>query len=257
MMRLVLLPLFSIHRVILSVLLCSSSCLVVAQQPQPTFDVASVRVAQPDADPRTGSWSRPGIDRFTASHVTLARLIQLAYGIDEDQIANKPGWIDINLYDVEAKPQEGVSLTREELRPCLQKLLQDRFHLAAHTETRFGHGYALMIGQTGLKLKPASVDHFAGERHPVSPGHLHTFNCSMRQLAQYLSLAVGIPVADQTGLTASYDIDFDYNPNPDADSDFPPLELALKQATGLVLKMRRVPIEMLVIDSIDKVPTPN
>lgn len=256
-MKLVLLPRLSIFRVILSVLLCSSFRSVVAQQPQPTFDVASVRVAQPDADPRTGSWSRPGIDRFTASHVTLSRLIQLAYGIDDSQIADKPTWIDTNLYDVEAKPPEGVSLTREELRPCLQKLLQERFHLTAHTETRFGHGYALMLGEKGLKLKAASVDHFAGERHPVSSGHLHAFNCSMRQLAQYLSLAAGFPVADQTGLTASYDIDFDYNPNPEADSDLPPLELALKQATGLVLKTQRVPIEMLVIDSVDKMPTPN
>ena len=74
----------------------------------------------PNADPKTGLWSRPGVGRFFASHVPLTVLIQLAYGIDPSQIANKPGWMDTNLYDVDAKPEEGVSLTREELKPCLQ-----------------------------------------------------------------------------------------------------------------------------------------
>jgi uncharacterized protein (TIGR03435 family) len=256
-MRLVLLSRLSIHIVIFFVLLCSSFRSVIAQQPELTFDVASVKVAQSNADPRSGTWSRPGIGRFTASHVPLTRLIQLAYGIDDRQIANMPGWNDTNLYDLDAKPQEGVSLTREELKPCLQKLLQERFHLVAHKETRSGRGYALVVAQEGSKLKQASAGHFAGERHPVSIGHLHTFNCSVQQLAQYLTLAAGFPVADQTGLTASYDVDFDYNPNPEADSDLPTLEVALKQATGLMLKAQRVSIEMLVIDSVDKMPTPN
>jgi uncharacterized protein (TIGR03435 family) len=247
----------SVHRVVLLVLLWSFFRLVVAQEPQPRFEVASVRAAPADADPQTAFWSRPGIGRFTASHVSLARLIQLAYGIDDSQIANKPGWMDTKLYDVEAKPERGVSLTREELKPCLQKLLQERFHLLAHMETRSGRGYALVVAQDGPHLKPASAGHFAGERHPVSTGHLHVYNCSMQQLAQYLTPAADFPVADQTGLSGSYDIDFDYNDKPEAESDLPPLDLALKQATGLLLKPQKVPVEMLVIDSIDKVPTEN
>jgi uncharacterized protein (TIGR03435 family) len=167
-MRLPLQSPCSVHRVVLFVLLWSFFRLVVAQAPQPAFEVASVRVAPADADPQTGFWSRPGIGRFTASHVSLARLIQLAYGIDDSQIANKPGWMDTNLYDVDAKPEEGVSLTREELKPCLQELLHERFHLVAHMETRSGRGYALVVAQDGPHLKPASAGHFARERHPVS-----------------------------------------------------------------------------------------
>ena len=221
------------------------------------FEVASVRVAPAAADPHTGSWSRPGIGRFTASDVSLARLLQLAYGIDESQIANKPSWIDTNLYDVDAKPQEGVSLTREELKPCLQALLQARFHLVAHMETRSGRGYALVVAKDGPRLRGASEGHFPGERHPVAAGHLHAYNCSMQQLAQYLASATGFPVADETKLAGGYDIDFDYNPAPDAESDLPSLEVALKQGTGLLLKPQNVPIEMLVIDSVNKVPTAN
>jgi len=58
------------------------------------------------------------------------------------------------------------------------------------------------------------------------------YNCSMQQLAQYLTPAAGFPVADQTGLAGSYDIDFDYNPTPEAESDLLPFDLALRQATG-------------------------
>lgn len=79
----------------------------------------------------------------------------------------------------------------------------------------------------------------------------------MQQLAQYLTPAAGFRVADQTGLSDSYDIDFDYNAEPEAESDLPPLDSALKQATGLLLKPQNVPVEMLVIDSVDKVPTGN
>jgi uncharacterized protein (TIGR03435 family) len=181
----------------------------------------------------------------------------LAYGIDPSQIANKPGWMDTSLYDVDAKPEEGVSLTREELKPCLQDLLQQRFHLVAHMETRFGQGYALVVAQNGPHLTPATGGHFPGQRHPVSSGRLHTYNCSMSQLAQYLTSAAGFPVADQTGLAGSFDIDFNYNPRFDMESPLQPLDMALKEATGLLLKPQKVPVETLVIDSADKVPTEN
>ena len=160
---------------------------LVAQTPASgKFEVASVRLAPPDADPKSGMWSSPGTGRFSASHIPFSLLLRLAYGIDASQIANKPGWMDTNLYDVNAKPQEGVSLTREELKPCLQNLLEERFHLVVHMETRSGSGYALTIAPGGVHLAPAAEGHFPGLRHPVSLGHMHVYNCSMPQLALYL-----------------------------------------------------------------------
>jgi uncharacterized protein (TIGR03435 family) len=79
----------------------------------------------------------------------------------------------------------------------------------------------------------------------------------MPQFVKYLTSAAGFPVVDQTDITGSYDIDFGYAPHPDADSTLPPLEVALKQATGLLLKTQKVPVETIVIDSIDQVPTAN
>lgn len=256
-MRLVLPSFRSFRRIVLFIPFLSFCCEVGAQEARSAFEVASVKPAPANSDPQTGFWSRPGIGRFTASHVSLARLIQLAYGIGESQIGNKPNWIETRLYDVDARPREGVTLTREELRPCLQKLLQERFNLVTHMETRAGRGYALVVAQDGKQLKRASEGHFAGERHPVSTGQMHVYNCSMQQLAQYLTSAAGFPVVDRTGLTGSYDIDFDYNPQGDAESDLPPLEVALKKETGLLMKPQNVPVQMLIIDSADKMPNAN
>jgi uncharacterized protein (TIGR03435 family) len=64
-----------------------------AQTPLPTFEVATVKPAPPQAAPNTGNWSLPGIGRFTAAHVSLALLLQLAYGVNSSQILNKPDWL--------------------------------------------------------------------------------------------------------------------------------------------------------------------
>lgn len=247
----------SICHLFLSFLLLAFVHAATAQTPLPSFEVASVKAAPPQADPKTGNWSHPSIGRFTATQVSLVLLLQLAYGIDESQIANKPDWLETNLYDIDAKPEDGIVLTRDELKPRLQDLLRQRFHLVAHTETRSNRGYALVVAVGGPHLTPTKADHFPGYRINVSPGQMRGANWSMPQLAKYLTAAAGFPVADQTGITGSYDIGFSYEAKPDTDSALPSLEVALKQATGLLLKPQRVPVEALVIDSVDKIPTAN
>ncbi len=146
---------------------------------------------------------------------------------------------------------------RDELKPRLQNLLHERFHLVAHTETHLGRGYALVIAKGGPHLTPTKGDHFSGFRINVSPGQMRGANWSISQLVKYLIPAAGFPVVDQTGIPGSYDIGFSYEPNPEADSTLPTLGVALKQATGLLLKPQKVPVETLVIDSIDEIPTAN
>lgn len=228
-----------------------------AQTPTPAFETASVRPAPPGADPNEGSWSPPNTGRFTATHLTLALLIQLAYGVDNSQIANKPAWLETNLYDITAKPEEGIKLSREELKPRLQALLKERFHLIAHTEMRDSRGYALIATKTAPHLTRTKGEHFPGFRIDVSSGHMEGSNWTMPYFARMLTAAAGFPVVDKTGIDGSYDIRFLYASNPDADSTLPSLTVALKNATGLELKPEKVPVETIVIDSVDKVPTGN
>ena len=226
---------------------------------KPSFAVATVRPA-PGADASSGSWSPPGTGSFTATHVSLALLLQLAYGVDSSQIASKPGWFDTSLYDVRAKPEDGVSLTREELKPRLQDLLQQRFKLVAHIEMRPSRGYALVVAKGGPRLTATKGDQFPGYRINVSPGQIRGVNWSMPMLAKYLTSAAGFPVVDQTRLQGSYDIGFSYAPEnapEQADDTLPPLSEALRQSTGLVLKSQMVPVETVVIDSAERVTPEN
>lgn len=225
-----------------------------------TFEVATLRPA-PNADPTTGSWSPPGIGRFTASHVPLTILIRLAYGIEPGQIVNAPAWLGSDLFDLNAKPADGVALTRDDLKPCLRNLLEQRLGLRAHLETRPTRGYALVIAKSGPHLTPTRGDHFPGFRLNVSPGQMRGLNWSMPTFAHYLTSAAGFPVVDQTGLPGNYDISFAYDPKPDSatatESTLPPLAKALQDATGLALREAKVPTEVLVVDHLNRLPTEN
>lgn len=222
-----------------------------AAQTQPSFAVASVKAA-PGADPNSGSWSRPGDGQFTATHVSLTRLLQLAYNVDSSQIANRPEWFDTDLFDVVAKPDEGVAMTREELQPRLQQLLHERLHLVTHREMRPVRGYALIVSPGGAHLKLTTGKHFPGFRINVSPGEMRGENWSVAAFAKYLTSAAGFPVVDETKLGGSYDIGFSYAREADTASDLPSLTDALKRETGLLLKPEKVPVEMIVVDAADR-----
>ena len=225
-------------------------------EPQPSFDVATIKPT-PSADAVNGYWSRPGIGRFYAHGLSVQFLIQLAYGIESNQISAKPSWLDSDFYDVEAKPEEGIRLSPDELKPRLQSLLAERFHLATHFETKLVRGYALLVAKSGPRLQPTKGDHLPGWRIDTSTGHLEGHNWSMPFLASMLQRATKVSVADQTGITGSYDIKLRFAPELDADPTLPSLFTALRETLGLELRAEQVPMQVLVIDHVDRVPTQN
>jgi uncharacterized protein (TIGR03435 family) len=224
--------------------------------PQPSFEVATIRPTAP-GDKNNGSWSLPGIGQFWARGLSLKYLIHLAYDIDLNQIAAKQPWLDSAYFDINAKPEEGVSLSRAELRPRLQNILETRFHLVTHFETRMDPGYALLVAKGGPKLTPTKGDKFPGFRINVSPGHVEGINWSMDYLAAMLQQAAGRPVSNQTQIAGSYDVKLEFAPDIETDSPLPSIFTALKSTLGLELKPRRIPVQVLVIDSVDRVPTEN
>ncbi len=228
---------------------------VCAAQSRPSFEVASVRPSSDDTN--DGYWSPPGRPNFTAHNLSLTWLIVLAYGIDANQIADKPSWLDSVHFDIEAKPSGNVSLTREELRPRLQSLLEDRFHLATHTETRLMPGYALIVTKGGPKLEATKGSAFPGFRVNVSDGELNGLNWSMPFLATMLQHPSGRPVVDETGLRGSYDIKLHYSPDTSTNSSDPSIFTALQETLGLKLVPKKVPVSVLVIDHVDRAPTAN
>ena len=196
-----------------------------------------------------------GKGRFAVTNVTLEFLICLAYAVDDSQIADAPGWLTSQYYDVDAKPEEGVLLSYEEVRPRLQKLLAQRFKLQTHTQMHDVAGYALVVAKGGPKLKPSTS--LAQTGGFMLPNRLWNENATMEMLSAMLARPVHRPVVDQTGIKGSFDINLNFAPEGATDSSLPSVFTALQEKLGLRLENRKVPQETLVIEHVERVPADN
>jgi len=217
-----------------------------------SFAVASVRSVP--AGRGYTSISPSGAANFTATNVSMAVLIEMAFGVNADQLSGKPSWLESELYDVVAKPEDERGLSYEQLKPPLQRLLSQRFQLAVHRERKEVSGYALVVAKGGPRL-------YAGKATPTS-GYilrdgLRSPNASMLTLAGMLAIPAGRPVVDKTGIVGNYDVTIKFAPDGDIDSSLPSLFTAVREQLGLKLEPQKVSIEMLVIDHVEKMPSEN
>lgn len=221
----------------------------------PKFEVASIRmIPADDVVPLPGSpFSPPGVGVFTIREVTLAMAIAWAFGLDQDRISGGPDWLDHQFYEISAKPEGDVGLSYAQIRPLMQQLLEDRFHLTYHRATKQVKGYVLVSAKGGPKLTLTK----GGSNGFILSNRIQMSNVSVQNLAGVLSHVLGQPVADLTGLKGNYDIRLDYAPMDGTESTLPSISTALEEQLGLELEKRQVPVEMFVIDHVDRVPTPN
>jgi len=236
--------------------------LLVAQlAPGPHFDVASVK-----ANTRGGGTTRRiESQSLTYLNITLGEFIQMAYGVKRYQIQGED-WITApaaNRYDIVAKAAAPAS--EQELQRMLAPLLEERFHLKIHRETRVMPVYVLVQGKNGAKLKDGD-----GGNTWVSPDPARGFqfqNYPIAALANMLSLMrpIGRPVIDRTGLSGNYTFSANLQDLPQgsnaedlkvavATSDIV-VFAALEDQLGLKLNSERAPIDLIVVDHADKVPT--
>ena len=223
------------------------------QAPTPAaFEVASVRPSPPNHG--YTAISPFGSERFTAANASLSYLIQLAYSVDgRHQLSGAPDWLDSEFFDVNAKAADGAHLSYEQLQPLLQQLLQQRFHLAAHRETRNLPGYILIVAKGEPKLH---ITHGGAPYGYIFAGKLRLQNSEIDSLAATLTTPVGRPVLNKTGIQGNYDIKLDYAEG-EANPTLPTIFTALQEQLGLKLESQKLPIQMLIIDHVDKTPTEN
>jgi uncharacterized protein (TIGR03435 family) len=254
------------------------------------FEVASVKPNK-SGDNRVMFSIQPG-GRFTASNVQVRQLIANAYDMQMFRIEGGPAWIGSERYDIQAKAEGATELTRDRLAPMLRALLADRFKLAAHTEKRELPVYALVLargdGTLGPNAAPSAVDcaaMFAGRRGggppPAPPQPGERIQCGMRigpasieaggvpmaEIARVLSQQVGRVVIDRTNVTGNVDLKLEFAPDfqgrggppdapggaaPPSPGDAPSLFTALQEQAGLKLESQRAPVEVLVIDGIER-----
>jgi uncharacterized protein (TIGR03435 family) len=187
--------------------------------------------------------------RVTVTDNTLRDLVRMAYQVKDSQII-APAWTADEKYEIAATMPEGA--TRAQAPEMLRTLLEQRFHLKAHRETREMAAFVLLQGPKGAKLTPPT----RGGGGVSNDGRLAAINCPMDRFAELLAKAAGAPVVDQTGITGNFDFDLRFRPALGGADDRPSLEQALAEI-GLKMEKRKMPIDVLVIDSADKVPTEN
>lgn len=257
-----------------------------------TFDVASVKPAAPDS--RYSMKGGPGTSdpgQITYSKVTLKSLLLKAYDIGWYELA-APSWVDEAKYDIVAKVAPGT--TKEQLQQMLRNLLTERFRLVVHRETKELRVYALVVGKNGPKLKVSGTETDADSTEgppvtsvslskdglPAMPagykGHvigmtvagktmLRAKGESVKDFAKMLSDLLDRPVLDLTNLTDKYDFGIAWSADQTVDeTDLPPgLEpgadvfTAFQVQLGLKLEPRRLPVDMVVVDSLERAPTTN
>lgn len=241
-----------------------------AIQPQPHFDVASVkRMPGGQLYVRQVRTINPGYFRFAG--VTLEDLIRYAYGIQGYQpVKSGPSWINSENSDdkfvVEARYSPGPGIDSGQIPVMLQALLADRFKLAIHTvqvesavyELRRGEGpNKLMVHTAGAPVPRTSCPANFAEYNPVHTWTVGPVGKFTDMLAKYYKL----DVVDKTGLTGNYVISFCYpyprgswpppalqGPRALSAPPPPPIETAVKDQLGLTLVKTKGKIEEYVVD---------
>jgi uncharacterized protein (TIGR03435 family) len=241
-----------------------------AQPSAPHFDVASVKRYPTDQIPRSGLQREITPTSVTMRAATLGNCFEWAFGMPIYQVIG-PKWLNWPTdaaYDISARVTAPAS--QAELKLMMQALLIERFHLAFHRETRSLTVYAVRIAKDGPKFKPAKT-----EKEPsmkaTGPYAVTYEGISLAQLAASFERPFQpVHVVDETGLPGRFDFALDLAPYIlDADTgkavvdsigrvdETGALIRALPQQLGLRLEKKNAPIEVLVIDHLEKDPTAN
>ena len=264
------------HRLAVLVI-CGVTATLTAQLPL-RFDVASVKPT--DGTSRSSALFDPQPSGFSASNVPLARLIEYAYGLHPHQIVGGPEWIYNERFSVTAKYPVGWSLDRAggrgEALQMLQMLLADRFSLRVHNETREGTVYTLVMSREDRRLGPrlrevpepcAPVSSREAKEKGLLPCQLLQARRSLEvngqplsYIASRLSAIIGSPVVDRTRLAGVYDAQVEWTPEEEAGNaaitNQVSIFTAIQDQLGLKLERERGPVDLLVIDSVER-PTPD
>ena len=211
------------------------------------FEVASIKPAAADSRVNGGYFIAPG-GRFMGVNITAARLIEQAYDVRDFQIIGEPGWLNSERYDIEGKA-EGWSTPRE-LKPLVQALLADRFHLVVHQEHKDMPVYALLVDKGGAKFQLSKSN--AGPGIGGGRGRINARQVSIEMFAGRLGQALGRPVVDKTGLKGEFDMLVEWTADLGDSAPGPSIFAALQEQLGLRLEAQRAAVPIIVIDRVEK-----
>ena len=232
-----------------------------------SFDVATIRLSNPDMPGR--QFMAKG-HQFLTINTTLNDLITFAYGLHVRQIVNAPAWAASVKFDLDGKVAGENQPDDRQWKVMIQKLLEDRFKLTFHLESRELPVYELTVGKNGPKLTETKADPSSlpgmGFR---GFGNMPVSNATMADFAAMMQGSVlDRPVIDRTGLKQRYDFVLKWTPDdsqfigmrppamptPGSDTaDAPPaLFTAIQEQLGLKLESARAPVDVMIVDHVEK-----
>jgi uncharacterized protein (TIGR03435 family) len=228
-------------------------------QTRPTYEAASVKL---NTSGIGGSSSNGDQGQVLMKNQTLKRLVERAYDVKPFQVVG-PSWLENVRFDIAAKYPAG---TKNPERPLmLRTLLEDRLKLAVHRESKEMPGYALVAAKGGFRLKPVEpgadgIDHIGGKDQ-----RLTATKVSMGTLAEHVARMLGETVVNQSGIGGVYNFELHWTtpeqgPNDDAVDVAAARVAALQEALdaiGLRLRPQKVPVEVVVVDHAERVPSEN
>jgi uncharacterized protein (TIGR03435 family) len=231
------------------------------------FDAVSIKPHVNSSD--NGFRVTPG--RYTARGIALGRLIGYAYSEEGFRIIGPRSLLD-ERYDIDATARR--EFTHAELYKMIAFVLEQRFSLRVHRESREMPVYALVVARSDGALGPnlKRVEGDCLQREPGKPppcpirstrGSLSVSGNDWNQfgLARFLSGEVERVVLDRTGLQGHFDFVLQWQKDPQATAagattNLPSIFVALEEQLGLKLERRMEPVDVLVVDQLTR-PTPN
>lgn len=223
---------------------------------QDSFDVASIHESQ--ARGMESVQVSPG--SVIMRGITLRSCVKWAYHVMEYQVSG-PGWMDFERFDIAAKSANGASEDR--LRVMMRALLHERFGLELHRETKELPAYALVVAKGGPKFKESESDGEMDIQPDKGVMAVTVKRAQVPMLADILYKVVHAPVIDKTGLKGRYDVTIDIGKYisekpPDSQMDVVSMLInGLESELGLKPESKKMPLELLVVDHVEKGPVEN
>jgi bla regulator protein blaR1 len=202
----------------------AQSQLATATASAPVYSLVSIKPSQSSNETMIRSKMKLSLKdgSFMAEGVTLQRLIQMAYHVQDSQISGGPDWLNSARFDIEAKlddssvaamHQQTADHKKFDDQAMLKALLSERFKLAMHPQTQTVPVYDLVVDEGGPKLQQADGTHMMH----MERGELTASGTPIEFLVQQLSLHLGQTVVDKTGLKGTYAFDLHWAPDPAED----------------------------------------
>jgi uncharacterized protein (TIGR03435 family) len=191
------------------------------------------------------------------TNLSLHRLIERAYNVKPPQVSG-PDWLDSVRVDIAAKYPPDTSDSDHAL--MLRALLEERFKLAIHRETKELPGYGLVVAKGGFKLKPVDAEDDDTHHQGGRIQSLQAKGTSMALLADLVSRYLNVLVMDKTGIGGVYNFELRWiadDQNAEHADYIPTLPVALQETLGVRLQAQKVPVEVLVVDHVERAPTEN